>query len=53
MYYACFASAGLSAEERSKGIRDFLLAAGEFGSVFKKGATLSAAISRTPFERVH
>lgn len=44
MYYACFASAGLSAEEREAGIRDFLLTAGEFGSIFKKGATLSAAM---------
>jgi L-serine dehydratase len=44
MYYACFASAGKDAAARAAGIRDFLLVAGVFGSIFKQGATLSAAL---------
>ncbi len=38
MYYCCFCDA------HDKGIEDFLLTAGEIGSLFKKGATLSAAM---------
>ncbi len=38
MYYACFRDAS------EKGIEDFLLTAGEVGSLFKKGATISAAM---------
>ena len=38
MYYACFRDA------TDAGIADFLLTAGEIGSLFKKGATISAAM---------
>lgn len=38
MYYACFCDAN------ERGIQDFLLTAGEMGSLFKKGATISAAM---------
>jgi L-serine dehydratase len=38
MYYLCFCDA------TENGIDDFLLTAGEVGSVFKKGATISAAM---------
>lgn len=38
MYALCFGKA------REKDIEDFLLTAGEIGSIFKKGATLSAAM---------
>ena len=38
MYYACFRDA------TDAGIEDFLLTAGEVGSLFKKGATISAAM---------
>jgi L-serine dehydratase len=38
MYYACFRDA------TPAGIDDFLLTAGEIGSLFKKGATISAAM---------
>ncbi|HEX4588335.1 MAG TPA: L-serine ammonia-lyase [Gemmataceae bacterium] len=48
MYYACFCGAptqpSAAAGGRPKdGVEDFLLTAGEIGSLFKKGATLSAA----------
>jgi L-serine dehydratase len=39
MYYACFCP-----EATDAGIETFLLTAGEMGSVFKKGATISAAL---------
>ncbi len=38
LHYVCFC---LSSEQ---GVRDFLLTAGEIGSIFKKGATISAAM---------
>ncbi len=38
MYYACFC------QPKEGAIADFLLTAGEIGSLFKKGATLSAAM---------
>ena len=38
MYYACFCDGD------DAGIDDFLLTAGEVGSLFKKGATISAAM---------
>jgi L-serine dehydratase len=38
LYYVCFC------DPREGGIADFLLTAGEVGSLFKKGATLSAAM---------
>jgi len=38
MYYVCFC------ESSDQGIETFLLTAGELGSVFKKGATISAAM---------
>jgi L-serine dehydratase len=38
MYYKCFCNG------TDEGIHDFLLTAGEVGSLFKKGATLSAAM---------
>jgi L-serine dehydratase len=38
LYYACFCDA------TDAGIEDFLLTAGEVGSLFKKGATISAAM---------
>ncbi len=38
MYYACFRDGD------DAGVRDFLLTAGEVGSLFKKGATISAAM---------
>lgn len=38
MYYACFCNGD------DAGVGDFLLTAGEIGSLFKKGATLSAAM---------
>ncbi|MEM7034264.1 MAG: L-serine ammonia-lyase [Chloroflexota bacterium] len=37
MYYVCFCDGD------QRGIRDFLLTAGELGSLFKKGSTISAA----------
>src|SRR5581483_6720648 len=37
MYYACFCAG------TDEGVETFLLTAGEIGSLFKKGATLSAA----------
>src|SRR5262249_42529380 len=37
MYHVCFGNAG------EANVEDFLLTAGELGSIFKKGATLSAA----------
>ncbi len=42
MYYTCFCADGQRRGEA--GIEDFLLTAGEIGSIFKKGATLSAAM---------
>jgi L-serine dehydratase len=39
MFYWCFA-----AHPSEEGVIDFLLAAGEIGSLFKKGATISAAM---------
>jgi L-serine dehydratase len=47
LYYACFArprTTGGPPAGFDSGIADFLLTAGEFGSIFKKGATLSAAM---------
>ncbi len=41
MYYWCFSPPGRSTEQ---GIIDFMLTAGEIGSLFKKGATISAAM---------
>lgn len=38
LYYACFCPSS------EQGITDFLLTAGEVGSIFKKGATISAAM---------
>jgi L-serine dehydratase len=38
LYYTCFCDA------RDGGVSDFLLTAGELGSIFKKGATISAAL---------
>ena len=40
MYHVCFSEAEVNEEE----IRDFLLVAGEIGTFFKKGATISAAM---------
>jgi L-serine dehydratase len=42
MYYSCFCADGR--RRGDAGIEDFLLTAGEVGSLFKKGATLSAAM---------
>lgn len=41
MYLLCF---GDDIENENTTIRDFLLTAGEFGSLFKKGATISGAL---------
>lgn len=41
MYLLCF---GDDIEDEKTTIRDFLLTAGEFGSLFKKGATISGAM---------
>lgn len=40
MYYLCFSGAGVGARE----IEDFLLVAGVVGSIFRRGATISAAM---------
>ena len=42
MYYSCFCADGR--RRGDAGIEDFLLTAGEVGSLFKKGATISAAM---------
>lgn len=42
MYYSCFCADGRRRGEA--GVEDFLLTAGEVGSLFKKGATISAAM---------
>jgi L-serine dehydratase len=42
MYYWCFCPESTSAGD--SGVVDFLLTAGEIGSLFKKGATISAAM---------
>ncbi len=42
MYYSCFCADGL--RRADAGVEDFLLTAGEVGSIFKKGATISAAM---------
>ena len=42
MYYTCFCADGRRRGEA--GVEDFLLTAGEIGSLFKKGATISAAM---------
>ena len=42
MYHACFS--GREADQLDRDVIDFLLTAGEVGSLFKKGATISAAM---------
>jgi L-serine dehydratase len=43
-YYICFCAHGQSAKELEENIITFLLTASEIGSLFKKGATISAAM---------
>ena len=42
LYHACFS--GRDDDQAARDVVDFLLAAGEVGSLFKKGATISAAM---------